>query len=167
MSLEVRVAKPADADALVRLIVAHARYEKSPVTQPGLSERLRDALAGDNPRLKAFVAEANNALVAYSTASVEFSTWVGCDYLHMDCLFVDASMRGKSIGRQLFFAVERYAQTCGIRQIQWQTPDWNNAAQRFYNSLGATASVKFRYAYSVRLASDSHTTPFCPPTSTD
>ena len=34
----------------------------------------------------------------------------------------------------------------GIDEIQWQTPEWNADAARFYRRLGATETVKRRFA---------------------
>lgn len=38
------------------------------------------------------------------------------------------------------------ARALGLGHVEWQTPDWNEGAIRFYDRLGATARPKLRYA---------------------
>ncbi len=38
-----------------------------------------------------------------------------------------------------------YAKLNNIQQLQWQTPDWNEAVIRFYNRVGATGCAKQRF----------------------
>ena len=65
--------------------------------------------------------------------------------MHLDCLFVDAAFRGGGIGRSLVDAVCVVARSLNIDELQWQTPQWNASAQRFYARLGASARAKTRF----------------------
>jgi GNAT superfamily N-acetyltransferase len=146
-AVAIRAARPADLDAIVRLCAAHAAYERAALPGPGLRERLAVALFGAEPRATCFVAEIDGRVEGYAACALEFSTWRGGDYLHLDCLFVEAGHRGHGVGRRLVDAVARHAADLGIAHVEWQTPAWNTAAVRFYERLGATAAAKLRFTW--------------------
>ena len=47
--------------------------------------------------------------------------------------------------QQVLDALRSYAADAGIDEIQWQTPDWNHDATRFYQRLGAQSLAKLRF----------------------
>ncbi|MCP2267992.1 Acetyltransferase (GNAT) family protein [Actinokineospora diospyrosa] len=66
----------------------------------------------------------------------------------MDCLYLRPGARGRGVGQLLFEAVREQAKVLGLKEIQWQTPGWNEGAVRFYGRLGATAVEKVRFTLS-------------------
>ena len=140
----IRPATAGDIPALQRLITAHMRYEKAPVTILK-AEALHAALFSENPRLHINVAEVSQNVVAYISTTKEYSTWQLEEFIHMDCLFIADTHRNFGIGRKLMQHVANNAKAEGIKQIQWQTPDWNEAAIRFYERQGAQHSNKARF----------------------
>jgi GNAT superfamily N-acetyltransferase len=127
---------------------AHAAYEQAVLDQAGLAHRLLSKLFGCGARATCLVAELDDPiprLVGYATLSNEFSTWSGNDYLHMDTLYVDASSRNNGVGATLLNSIVEHAQRRAISEIQWQTPDWNDRAIRFYERAGADSTVKHRF----------------------
>jgi GNAT superfamily N-acetyltransferase len=141
----IRKAIPSDLAELIELCAAHAAFERSRLNPIGLQERLSAALFADEPRAFVFVAECDLKLVGYASHSKEFSTWEGAEFLHMDCLFVSETFRGQGLGRRLVDVIFGEAKRHNIGEIQWQTPDWNDDAIKFYRSLGATYSLKARF----------------------
>ncbi len=137
--------RPADLDALVALCAEHAEYEQARFENTGQRERLTDAFFGPLPRLLGWTVGEPTSLLGYATATVDFSTWSAMRYLHMDCLYVRADARGRGLGQLLLGAVRDAAAVRGIREVQWQTPQWNTDAQRFYQRFGAGALPKQRY----------------------
>jgi GNAT superfamily N-acetyltransferase len=162
MNIDAVVLRPialGDAEDLWLLCVEHARFEQTTVARVTVPEGLVEALFGPGRRLFCLVAEASHAtcsdeaagdpsrrLVGYATYALEFSTWSGEEFIHMDTLFVEESMRGRGVGAQLFNAVRTAAQHCGVPRLEWQTPTWNVDAQRFYERIGATGKSKIRYS---------------------
>jgi GNAT superfamily N-acetyltransferase len=142
-SIRVRVACGADADALLPLIQAHADYEKGEASTTGAD--LRAALDGPRRRLWAWIAEQAGRPIGYATATQDFATWTGLPFLHLDCLFVQDDQRGNGAGARLLDAVRDHAMVIGVTELQWQTPAWNERAQRFYIRAGATGSQKMRF----------------------
>lgn len=146
---QIRPVRPADLAQLVRLCVEHARFERAHMTPDGLTQRLERALFGDPPRLLAWVVETGEALVGYASAAVEFSTWSGGAFLHMDCLYLQGPMRVDGLGRRLLGEVLAAARRAGCDEVQWQTPAWNRPAIGFYRALGAEAAEKLRFRLAV------------------
>jgi len=146
MEAAVRVRRAAGADVarLLPLCVEHARFERLPHALDRAAD-LAAALDGTPAPLHAWLAECGDEAVAYATASVDFSTLAAARYLHVDCLFVREGWRNRAIGRQLWQALHGFARAPGCRQMQWQTPEWNLDAARFYARLGACELRKRRY----------------------
>lgn len=96
------------------------------------------------------LAETPDGTVAgYAACSEEFAFWDARHYLHMDCLYLAEEARGHGLGAALMAAVAGLARELGLEHVEWQTPDWNEGAIRFYDRLGATGRPKQRYAWPV------------------
>jgi GNAT superfamily N-acetyltransferase len=145
----IRRAMPTDVEALVGLCKNHADFEQVGYEANGKAACLSAALFSNTPRLYAWVATGRDALVGYATASREYSTWSACEYLHMDCLFVRSYARGAGIGAELLKTAVAFARTLGLPEVQWQTPDWNVEASRFYQRHGGIAKGKLRFTLSI------------------
>ncbi len=141
----VHPARPVDVPLLVALCADHAGYEKASYDPAGKTRSLQLALFANPPRLYAWLAWKGGIPIGYATASVEFSTFNACEYVHMDCLFVDAKARGNGTGEILMKKVIALAQRLDLREVQWQTPEWNHDAIRFYARQGALAKAKHRF----------------------
>ena len=146
----IRPVCPTDIDALVGLCEEHATFEKAAYDPAGKAERLRDALFSLSPRLIAWVALlGDQSIIGYASAAREYSTWNAREFLHMDCLFVQSRHRGAGIGAHLLVAVLEFARKSGIHEMQWQTPQWNRDARRFYQRQGARDQLKWRFKLSI------------------
>ncbi len=75
----------------------------------------------------------------------QFSTWDAEHYIYMDCLFLNENWRGFSLGEKLVDIIKEEARKLGCSLIQWQTPDFNIRAIKFYNRIGATYKTKERF----------------------
>jgi GNAT superfamily N-acetyltransferase len=149
IATEVRPVRSSDMAALVAMCDEHARHERVPYRRAGKAEALSQALFCATPRLHGWVADAAGELAGYATAALEFSTWQGGEFLHMDCLFVREGRRGHGIGAALLQAVCDFVRRSGCAEIQWQTPAWNEDAARFYRRAGAVEQPKRRFFLAV------------------
>ncbi|WSF37097.1 GNAT family N-acetyltransferase [Streptomyces sp. NBC_01351] len=163
----VRRALAGDLPRLVELVHEHIAYEKSAPRPPGLAERLgpqlfaEDSLGAPGGPPGRSLGEAAGGLwvllaetpdgevVGYAACSAEFSFWDARHYLHMDCLYLAQDARGHGLGAALMDAVAGLAREQGLDHVEWQTPEWNEGAIRFYDRLGATGAPKRRYALPV------------------
>lgn len=148
MTAAVRRATIADCDELTELIRAHAEYEKSVATVT--VARLGWLLSHNRPPATLLVAEGCEGLIGYAALTFDFSVWRGCRWAHMDCLFVRADKRSSGVGKRLLEAVVEKAREAGADQLEWQTPDWNENAARFYKREGAIESAKRRFCRPLR-----------------
>ncbi|MFJ7268663.1 GNAT family N-acetyltransferase [Streptomyces sp. NPDC099050] len=146
----VRPARPEDLTRLVELMREHMVYERSAPRPAGLGDRLGPQLFAAGARLWVLLAETPRGEVAgYAACSAEFSFWEARHYLHMDCLYLAEEARGHGLGAALVDGVAALARELGLGHVEWQTPDWNEGAIRFYDRLGATGKPKLRYALPV------------------
>ncbi|MDD5031246.1 MAG: GNAT family N-acetyltransferase [Rhodoferax sp.] len=139
----VRVALPDDAEVLVALCADHAAFERLPYKSVGHAERLQKALAIG--LVWAWLLEQDGRAVGYASVTLDFATLSAQRFAHLDCLYLAPAARGQGGGQALMQVVQDFARKQGCRTLQWQTPDWNHAAMRFYARLGATALAKRRF----------------------
>ena len=139
----VRPAHAGDAQALAALCRAHAAFEELPYVADGHASRLAQAL--EDARLHAWVAERDGDIVGYASATLDFSTLCARTFVHLDCLYLDPLARNRALGHALMAAVAEFGRRQGCRDMQWQTPAWNEAALRFYDRTGARRLGKQRY----------------------
>lgn len=143
-TVTIEVAGPDHVAALLPLIAAHARFERAAATCT--ADALKSALAAPSALLFAWLAvDEMGRAIGYATATRDFSTWTGKPFLHLDCLFISETARGTGAGTQLLGAVRMFAVRLGIVELQWQTPEWNAPAERFYMKQGATVTGKRRF----------------------
>ncbi|MER6217463.1 GNAT family N-acetyltransferase [Streptomyces sp. NPDC001674] len=149
-SPRIRPARPEDLPRLAELIHAHVAYEKAAPRPADLAGRLGPRLFAEGARLWVLLAETPDGTVAgYAACSEEFAFWDASPYLHMDCLYLAEEARGHGLGAALMAGVAALARERGLGHVEWQTPDWNEGAIRFYDRLGAGSRPKRRYAWPV------------------
>ena len=163
--VRIRLAEPADAQAIHDLVVGLAVYEKEPDAVEGGPEDFAAALFCDSPQVFCHVAEVRDSAADnvgdHSAESdkgdggdgddesgdwevagiaiwyVTFSTWKVRHGVWLEDLFVTPERRGLGLGRML---LETLAQVCverGYPRFEWWVLDWNTPAHGFYRSLGA------------------------------
>ncbi|MEM6325632.1 MAG: GNAT family N-acetyltransferase [Bacteroidota bacterium] len=141
----IRPACEADLPSLISLCADHAAYEGATYDPTGKAEPLRSLLFGEAATLRGLVAAGISGLLGYATWSPQVSTWDARWYAHMDCLYLRPEARGIGLGWHLVARVVRDAHAAGLVQVQWQTPQGNVRAMRFYDRLGATQRPKARF----------------------
>jgi GNAT superfamily N-acetyltransferase len=102
-------------------------------------------LFANAPTLYCLVVEIDAQLIGYATYMKQFSTWDSKFYVYMDCLFLNDLCRGLGIGEQLMHRIKIESVKLDCELIQWQTPDFNEGAIRFYNRIGASSKTKERF----------------------
>lgn len=142
---KIRPVTRADVAELVELCAEHAAFERASYSREGREQGLEELLFREPPRLYGWVIETSNGLAGYATVALEASTFDAALYLHMDCLFLRPEARNAGLGRRLMQAIARQALDLGVGVVQWQTPDFNVDAARFYRRAGASEKNKVRF----------------------
>lgn len=147
MTLAVRRAEADDADALLGLIQQHAAFERGTafITMAELTRLLR----ADRPAVWLFVAQSRKALTGYAALTFDHALWHGKRFAHLDCLFVQEAARGSGVGKRLLAHCVLASRDAGLDRLEWQTPDWNHNAIRFYEREGGIGQHKVRFSLSL------------------
>ncbi len=145
----IRFALKKDLDELIVLCEKHAIYEQATYSRIGKREKLEQSIFGEHPALYCLVVDSKKGLIGYATYMKQFSTWDASFYIYMDCLFMREGTRGFGIGDQLMQRIKLEAAQLDCKLIQWQTPDFNVRAIKFYKRIGATSKEKERFFWEV------------------
>lgn len=141
----IRFATPDDLPDIIDLCHQHALFERAEYDPAGKQEQLRAHLFSDEPTLMCLVAELEETVVGYATFLKQFSTWDADFYIYMDTLFLSEASRGHGIGERLMDRIKEEARKLNCSVIQWQTPEFNTRAMKFYNRIGAYSKTKERF----------------------
>lgn len=129
--MNIRTAKPGDEQAIHRLIVELAIYEKAPNEVTNTPQQLAIDLFEDKI-CDALVVENDEAeIVGFALYYTSYSTWKGrC--LYLEDFYVLPEYRRGGIGAELFTLVVDEAKRRGVKRMDWQVLEWNEPALAFY-----------------------------------
>ncbi len=145
MNYNIKIPSKKEIHQLVSLCAAHAAFEKCEFDRKGKAERLSEDLFSTAPKLECRVVDHDGQYIGYITWMRQYSTWNAEEYLYMDCLYLDDNYRSQGIGVALIDEMKAYGKENNITIIQWQTPDFNKRAIKFYRKIGATSLNKERF----------------------
>ncbi|MGD1859055.1 MAG: GNAT family N-acetyltransferase [Leptolyngbyaceae cyanobacterium] len=136
-SLVITSAQPADVEAIHRLILALAEYEKLAHEVTGSIDDLTAHLFGDRPYAEALVARVDDAAVGFALFFHNYSTFLMKPGIYLEDLFVLPDHRGQGIGKALLQYLGKLAVDRGCGRLEWNVLDWNSPAIAFYERMGA------------------------------
>ncbi|AFL85173.1 acetyltransferase [Belliella baltica DSM 15883] len=145
MNYTIRNCEENDLKDLVLLCAAHAEYEKGEFDPSGKVEALRSGIFDLPKRLNCWVVEVDGKIEGFSTYTFDYSTWDAASFLYMDCLFLNEKIRGKGVGTAIMKRIQAVAKEDNCVNIQWQTPEFNALAIKFYVGLGSVGKQKMRF----------------------
>jgi len=147
--MKIRFAEEKDLTSIIELCKAHAQYERSSFKEENKKELLSKHILNPDSNIKCLIAESDTEIIGYATFFKQFSTWDVGYYIYVDCLFLKDSARGKGTGKQIMELIRAFSKEEGCSVIQWQTPDFNTRAIKFYSQLGAERKSKERFFWKV------------------
>jgi RimJ/RimL family protein N-acetyltransferase len=136
--LSITPARQEDAELLRRLIAELAEYEKLTGALRLTADKLRATLFGPRPGAHILIARVDDEPVGYALYFSSYSTFAAAPGLYLEDLFVRTEHRSNGYGKALMKAVAQHAVKMGAVRLDWSVLDWNESAQKFYESLGAT-----------------------------
>jgi GNAT superfamily N-acetyltransferase len=135
--LTIRFATAQDVSLVHRLIRGLAEYERLADEAVVTEADVRASLFGEKPDAEVLIAELDGAAAGFALFFHNYSTFLGRRGLYLEDLFVLPEYRGRGIGRALMARLARLALERSCGRFEWWVLDWNEAAIRFYGSLGA------------------------------
>ena len=146
MNYTIRKAIVEDLDVLLDLCEKHAAYEQNPFSKNGKIKKLNRLLFTNEPKLHCLmVVDYQGEGIGYATFAKQISTWEANEYVYLDCIFLIDDARGFGIGEKIMEEVAKMSRALGCKLIQWQTPDFNKRAIKFYKRIGASSKEKVRF----------------------
>lgn len=131
----IRWATPDDAETIVALIQALARYENEPVESVKMTPALvrRDGF-GATPRFECLLAELHGEVVGIGLFFHTYSTWEGRAGLYVEDLFVKEEARGHGLGQALMASLAAIARARDCPRLDLSVIEWN-PTRDFYHRL--------------------------------
>ncbi|MDH6061553.1 GNAT family N-acetyltransferase [Chrysosporum bergii ANA360D] len=142
--LILRFAEPADSKVLFDLITGLAEYEKLSQAVTGNALALQDHLFGSPKYIEAILAEYAGQAVGFALFFHNYSTFLTKPGIYLEDLFVLPEYRRQGIGKALLSKVAQIAIERNCGRLEWSVLDWNQSAQAFYRSMGATILEDWR-----------------------
>jgi GNAT superfamily N-acetyltransferase len=136
--LIVRFAQPADYSVLFKLIEGLAEYEKLSHAVTGNALALKEHLFGSHRYIEAILAEFSGQAVGFALFFHNYSTFLTKPGIYIEDLFVLPEYRRQGIGKALLTKVAQIAVERNCGRLEWSVLDWNESAQAFYRSMGAS-----------------------------
>ena len=135
--MKIRLAQPADAEDIHRLIYELAVYEKAPEQMVATIDQINISLFNAKPVAFCHVAEVDGKIVGIALWFLNYSTWLGKAGIYLEDLFVQPEYRGHGIGKGFMQTLAALCVERDYERFQWWVLDWNTPSIDFYQSLGA------------------------------
>jgi GNAT superfamily N-acetyltransferase len=136
--------RPSDVPLILEMIRELAEYERLSHLVACTEDMLREALFGARPMAEVILGRVYANPAAYALYFYTFSTFLGRRGLYLEDIFVRPAYRRRGYARALLIHLGRLAKEKGCARFEWRVLDWNEAAIRFYEELGATVLPDWR-----------------------
>jgi GNAT superfamily N-acetyltransferase len=143
-NLILRFAEPADSNVLFDLIKGLAEYEKLSHAVSGNALDLQEHLFGSPKYVEAILAEYAGQSVGFALFFYNYSTFLTKPGIYLEDLFVLPEYRRQGIGKAILSKVAQIAVERNCGRLEWSVLDWNESAQAFYRSMGASILDEWR-----------------------
>lgn len=130
-------ARREDLPRVVELMRGLAEFEKLLDQFEVTAKLLERHLFGEGASAELLVGYAGGEIRGYALYFQNFSTFMGRPGMYLEDIYVEPQARGLGLGKALLLKVIRTAVERGCPRCDWVVLDWNERAQRFYESLGA------------------------------
>ena len=137
-NFSLRFAQPADCDAIFNLIKALAEYEKLSNAVSGNANLLKQHLFDEPRYIEAIVADSMGKIVGFALFFHNYSTFLTKPGIYLEDLFVLPDYRRQGIGKALLVKLAQIALERNCGRLEWSVLDWNEPAQKFYRTMGAS-----------------------------
>lgn len=141
--LSLRPAEEDDIGLIREFIQELADFERLSHEVVATEALLQRFLFGERPVAEAVIAEYDGTPAGFALFFYTFSTFLAKPGLYLEDLFVRPNLRSKGIGKALLRYVSDLAVERDCGRVEWSVLDWNHAAIRFYEKLGAAPMAEW------------------------
>ncbi len=136
-AITIRPARENDAALILSFIRGLAEYEELAHEVIASEQDLRRTLFGEQPSAEVLIAELAGKPAGFALFFTSYSTFLARPGIYLEDLFVLPDFRGLGIGRTLLAFLAAVAVERSVGRLDWSVLDWNEAAIKFYQQLGA------------------------------
>lgn len=140
MSFQIRTAEKKNASQIVEMIREFAAFEKLSDYCEITEENLIDAMFAENSRVAGLMAFDAAEPIGYALFYENFSSFRGQRGFYLEDLYVKPAYRAGKIGAAFLRRIAQIAKSKNFQRIDFLVLDWNEAAIKFYEKLGAETS---------------------------
>lgn len=134
--VEIRPLRAADEADWRRLWTGYLDYYETSVTEEVYRTSFSRLLGDDRHDFQGRLAVLDGQPVGLVHYLFHRHMWRVENVVYLQDLYVDPSVRGKSIGRALIEAVYAEADEAGCPRVYWLTQHFNEAGRRLYDRVG-------------------------------
>jgi GNAT superfamily N-acetyltransferase len=140
MNCEIRRATVEDVPIVLSLLRELAAFEGK-LDRVEANESLLAAYGfGPHACIEMLLGSVDGRAVSYAIFFPHFGSYCGRPWLFLEDLFVQPAARGTGVGRAMMAALARIVAEREWAGMTWGVLEWNEAALRFYQGLGAVPS---------------------------
>ncbi|MEO8596835.1 MAG: GNAT family N-acetyltransferase [Candidatus Solibacter sp.] len=140
MPVSVRRAAPADIPTILSLLRELAEFEGRLDRVQVNETRLAEYAFGERACIEILIGNLDGQDVSYALFFPIFGSFRGLPWLYLEDLYVQPRARGANVGRSMMSSLARVVKERGWAGMAWGVLEWNEAAFRFYERLGAVRS---------------------------
>ncbi len=135
-----------DIPQILRLINDFAEFEKLSEYCEVTAEKLSAALFGEKPCVEGLTAfDGDDKIIGYALFYENFASFRGQRGVYLEDLYVAPEARKNGVGQLLIKRLAKIAKARGAERMDFLVLDWNEAAIRFYQQLGAQMDESERH----------------------
>ncbi|MFD1744648.1 GNAT family N-acetyltransferase [Rhizobium helianthi] len=147
MALRVRAATASDEVRFLELWAAYLAFYQASVS-PDITRRTWARALDPKSAIFMRVAEVDGRMEGFALCLTHEGTWTLGKHCYLEDLFVDASQRGKGVGRALVRDLVDLANQNGWSRLYWHTAESNATARALYDSfVQSDGYVRYRIQF--------------------
>jgi len=143
----VRAARPEDESRWRELWADYLTFYELTL-DPAITDATWQKAIGDRSAIFMRVAEIDGQVVGFSLSLTHEGTWIQNLECYLEDLYVDASARGKGVGRALLDDLVGLCRDNGWSRLYWHTAEDNRTARKLYDSYVETdGHIRYRIQF--------------------
>lgn len=144
MSTVIRAASPEDENCWRKLWDDYTAFYQVTVA-PDVTDSVWSRIFDPASSLFVRVAEVNGEVQGFALCLTHEATWVKEPSCYLEDLFLDASMRGKGVGRAMMDDLVALCRKNGWSRLYWHTHENNTTARKLYDQyVKADGHIRYR-----------------------